>query len=243
MRRNPGMDLLEEGARDLGIELTVEQLERFEAYYRHLTEWNTRTNLTAITGYGEVRVLHFLDSLSVAYALPRKQLDGRKLIDVGSGGGFPGMPLAIAFPGLNVTLLEATGKKAEFLDALVRGLAIGNVTTLKGRAEDLGRRQEYRERYDFAVARAVAGMRTLVEYTLPFVRVNGIFIASKGADASQEAEAASSGIQLLGGRVRQVVPIALPSLKEPRGLIVIEKIAATPAKYPRRAGVPSKKPL
>lgn len=243
MRRNPGMDLLEDGARDLGIELTAEQLDRFEAYYRHLIEWNARTNLTAITDYKEVRLLHFLDSLSVAVALPRGQLNGRRLIDVGSGGGFPGVPLAIVFPGLHVTLLEATGKKADFLDTLTRVLAIGNVTTLRGRAEDLGRREEYRERYDFAVARAVAGMRTLAEYALPFVGVSGIFVASKGAGAVEEAASASGAVQLLGGRIRQVVPIALPSLKEPRGLVVVDKVAPTPANYPRRAGVPSKRPL
>jgi 16S rRNA (guanine527-N7)-methyltransferase len=237
------MNLLEEGARGFGVELTREQLDRFEAYYRHLVEWNARINLTAITGYGEVRVLHFLDSLSVVCALPRERLADRKLIDVGAGAGFPGVPLAIAFPQLRVTLLEATGKKVAFLDDLARALALDNVTTLQGRAEDLGQREEHREQYDLAVARAVAGMRTLVEYALPFVRVNGTVIASKGADAAEETEAAAKAIQQLGGELRQVVPVVLPTLDEPRGLAVIEKVAPTPARYPRRAGVPSKRPL
>jgi 16S rRNA (guanine527-N7)-methyltransferase len=237
------MRLLYEGAREFGVELTRDQLNRFEVYYRYLVEWNTRINLTAITGYGEVRVLHFLDSLSVACVLPREQLDDRKMIDVGAGGGFPGVPLAIAFPQLRVTLLEATGKKAAFLDNLSRALGLANVTTLRGRAEEWGQREEYRERYDLAVARAVAEMRTLVEYTLPFVRVNGLFIASKGADAAEETQAAAGAIQMLGGRVRQLVPVVLPTLDEPRHLVVIEKVAPTPARYPRRVGVPSKKPL
>jgi 16S rRNA (guanine527-N7)-methyltransferase len=235
--------LLYESAREFGVELTQEQLDRFDAYYRHLVEWNTRINLTAITGREEVRVLHFLDSLSVACALPHDALAGRKLIDVGAGAGFPGVPLAIAFPGLRVTLLEATGKKAAFLDDLARALALDNVTTLRGRAEELGRREEYREQFDLAVARAVAQMRTLVEYTLPFVRANGIFVASKGIDASEETQAATGAIQLLGGRVKKLVPVVLPTLDAPRYLVVIGKVSPTPARYPRRTGVPSKRPL
>ena len=171
------------------------------------------------------------------------QLDNRSLIDVGSGGGFPGVPLAIAFPKLRVTLLEATGKKVAFLENLSRALALENVTTRQGRAEELGQREDHRERYDLAVARAVAEMRTLVEYTLPLVRVKGIFIASKGADAEQETQAAAGAIQRLGGQVRQLVPVVVPELHEPRQLVVIDKVAPTPTRYPRRPGVPSKKPL
>ncbi len=236
------MNLLQEGAREFGVELSQDQLDRFEAYYRHLAEWNTRLNLTAITGYGEVQVLHFLDSLSLACVLSRAQLD-RKLIDVGAGGGFPGVPLAIAFPELEVTLLEATGKKVAFLDDLTRALALRNVTTVKGRAEELGHREEYRERYDLTVARAVAEMRTLVEYTLPFVRLGGMLVASKGAEAAEETAAAAGAVQVLGGRVSQLVPVVLPTLDAPRHLVVIEKVAPTPARYPRRAGLPSKRPL
>lgn len=237
------MNLLQEGAREFGVELSQDQLERFEAYYRHLVVWNTRLNLTAIKGYSEVQVLHFLDSLSLACVLPRAQLGNRKLIDVGAGGGFPGVPLAIAFPELEVTLLEATGKKVAFLEDLSRALALRNVSTVKGRAEELGQREEHRERYDLAVARAVAEMRTLVEYTLPFVRVGGRFVASKGAEAAEETEAAAGAVKLLGGRVSQLVPVVLPTLDAPRHLVVIEKVAPTPARFPRRAGLPSKRPL
>jgi 16S rRNA (guanine527-N7)-methyltransferase len=237
------MNLLAEGARAFGVDLGQDQLDRFEAYYRRLVEWNARINLTAITGYAEVQVLHFLDSLSVACALPRESIAGREMIDVGSGAGFPGVPLAITFPQLRVSLLEATAKKVAFLDDLVRGLGLDNVRTLRGRAEDLGQRQEHRERYDYAVARAVAEMRTLVEYALPFVRVNGIFVASKGADAAEESGTAAGAIERLGGRLHQLVPVSLPTLDEPRALVVIEKIAPTLARYPRRAGVPAKRPL
>lgn len=235
--------LLSEGAREFGVDLTPDQLGRFETYYRLLVEWNTRTNLTAITGEDEVRVLHFLDSLSVARVLPPERREGATLIDVGAGGGFPGVPLAIAFPGLKVTLLEATGKKVAFLQELTRVLALGNVTTVQGRAEELARSEEHRERYDVAVARALAAMPTLAEYTLPFVRVNGLLIAMKGVDAAEETEQATGAIELLGGRVRELCPIHLPGLDAPRHLVVVDKVAPTPVRYPRRPGVPAKKPL
>ncbi len=237
------MSILQEGARDFDLELPPAQLEQFEAYSRHLAEWNERVNLTAITDYDRVQVLHFLDSLSVARALPRESLDGRSLIDVGTGAGFPGVPLAIVFPALQVTLLEATGKKTAFLDFLTRELSLGNVRVVKGRAEELGHQAEYRERYDFATARAVAEMRTLVEYTLPFVRVGGLFAASKSADAAEETKQAAHAIQVLGGQLRRLIPVTLSTLNEPRHIVVVAKIAATPPKYPRRSGMPEKKPL
>jgi 16S rRNA (guanine527-N7)-methyltransferase len=243
----PPMSLLQDGAREFGVELTDAQIDQFNAYYRHLVEWNARVNLTAITGYSEVEVLHFLDSLSVARALPGLTGFGKpvrsRLIDVGAGGGFPGVPLAIAFPHLQVTLLEATGKKAIFLDFLTRALSLDNATVLKGRAEDLGRRAEYREQFDFATARAVAELRTLVEYVLPFLRSGGILAASKGADAAEESERAAHAISALGGQLRELIPIRLPTLNEPRYLVVVEKVTPTPDKYPRRAGMPEKKPL
>ncbi len=237
------MSLLQDGAREFGIELSAEQIDRFNAYYEHLVEWNARINLTAITGYSQVEVLHFLDSLSVARALRPGGLDGKKLIDVGAGAGFPGLPLAIAFPELNVTLLEATGKKALFLDFVSRALGLPNVAVLKGRAEELGHRPEHREQYDFATARAVAEMRTLVEYTLPFVRVGGLFAASKSADAAEETAQAAHALEALGGRLRELVPVTLPTLDALRNIVVVDKIAPTPERYPRRPGVPEKKPL
>ncbi len=237
------MSTLQAAARTFGVELSDRQIEQFNAYYEYLVEWNARINLTAITGYSQVETLHFLDSLSIARALPPGQLHDKKLIDVGAGGGFPGVPLAIAFPELQVTLLEATGKKAIFLDFLARTLALENVVVLKGRAEDLGQRAEYREQYHFATARAVAELRTLVEYVLPLLQTGGFFVASKSADAAAEAQQAKHAIELLGGQVREFIPINLPTLDEPRQLVVIEKVAATPSKYPRRAGMPEKRPL
>jgi 16S rRNA (guanine527-N7)-methyltransferase len=237
------MSTLGDGAREFGIELSAGQIDAFNSYYKQLVEWNARVNLTAITGYSQVEVLHFLDSLSVVPALPRGELDGKTLVDVGAGAGFPGVPLAIALPYLHVTLLEATGKKAVFLDFISRELGLENVAVLRGRAEDLSQKPEYRERFHYATARAVAGMRTLVEYTLPFVRVGGLFAASKSADAAEETRAAAHAIDLLGGRLRELVPVTLPTLNELRYIVVVEKVAPTPTRYPRRAGVPERKPL
>ncbi|MGB8646131.1 MAG: 16S rRNA (guanine(527)-N(7))-methyltransferase RsmG [Anaerolineae bacterium] len=240
------MPLLDTGARAFGLDLTPAQLDRFELYYRQLVDWNARVNLTAITEYPQVLVKHFLDSLSAALALPQPfgvALAGKRLIDVGAGAGFPGMPLAIAFPQLHVTLLEATGKKAIFLDQLARALDLTNVVTLKGRAEELGQKGDYREEYDFATARAVAELRTLVEYTLPFVRVGGTFIAYKSIEVEQEIAAAGHAAAELGGRWGRTIPVHLPGTPETRYLVTVDKVSPSPIRYPRRTGVPEKKPL
>ena len=240
------MTVLYDGAREFGLDLTREQVDQFDLYYHQLVDWNARINLTAITEYTQVLVKHFLDSLSVALALPRPfetKLQGKKLIDVGAGAGFPGVPLAIAFPQLQVTLLEATGKKAIFLDQLGRALDLANVSVLRGRAEELGQKPEYREVFDFAAARAVAELRSLVELTLPFVSVGGALIAQKSLDVQAEAETAANAIRALGGARREVIPVRLPGVPEPRYLVVVDKVAPTPEKYPRRAGMPEKRPL
>ncbi len=237
------MSLLYESARQFGLELTPDQLASFETFYRLLIEWNARFNLTSITEYDEVQVKHFLDSLSLVRALPNKSLEGAELMDIGAGAGFPGVPLAIAFPRLQVTLLEATGKKVRFLDEAVRALSLENVSAIKGRAEELGHDAAHREQYDLVVARAVAHLRTLVEYTLPFARVGGIFVAYKGAGADHETYAAAHAIQVFGGQVRELIPIELPGIEDTRQLVVIDKVAPTPNLYPRRSGLPEKKPL
>lgn len=236
------MSFLNQHAREFGVELDPSQEARFEAYYRLLAEWNERVNLTAIIEYGEVQLKHFLDSLTAA-PLVRDRAENARLIDVGAGAGLPGAPLAIVFPYLRVTLLEATGKKVRFLDELVRELPIENATALKGRAEELAHDPTHREQYDFAVARALADMRTLVEYCLPFVKPGGSLIAYKGVEAEAETSAAARAIETLGGRVREVIPVRLPTLAVRRHLVVVDKIAATPARYPRRSGMPEKKPL
>jgi 16S rRNA (guanine527-N7)-methyltransferase len=227
-------------ARAFGVELGPAQWSAFETYYRELVAWNARVNLTAINGWDEVAVKHFMDSLSVALALHAHP--PRNLIDIGSGAGFPGLPLKIAFPAVHVTLLEATGKKVEFLRHLIATLELNDVAALHARAENLAHEVDHRDKYDVAVARAVANLATLVEYALPFVRLGGLFVAQKGMQVEDEVRRAEQATSALGGRVRHVLPVELPGL-EPRHLIVIEKTAPTPPKYPRRAGVPEKKPI
>ncbi len=233
------MSILAKHAREFGIELSSAQLDAFELYQRDLVTWNQRVNLTAITARDEIIVKHFLDSLSVALVLPALTVS---LIDIGSGAGFPGVPLKIAFPAIRVTLLEATGKKIEFLKHIITQLALSDTRAIHGRAEELSRDAAHREKYDVAVGRAIAELPTLVEYAVPLVRVGGVFIAQKGVNVDEEVRRAERAVIELGGRLSAVVLVQLPGL-EPRHLIVVEKIAATPAKYPRSAGAPKKKPL
>jgi len=247
------MRLLSESARHLGLELNEEHLEAFEIYCRELVAWNRKFNLTAITDYDEVQIKHFLDSLTCLLAIQdlRSEVQGRvldleagaKVIDIGAGAGFPGLPLKIVCPGLRLTLLEATGKKVRFLEHMVSRLGLENVEVIKGRAEELGRDAAHRERYDLALARAVATLPVLVEYALPFCRLGGLFVAQKGPEGDAEAKAAEGAMATLGGALRRIVHLELPVLAEPRSLVVIEKIAPTPQKYPRRPGIPSKRPL
>ena len=229
---------LADSARAFGITLTPAQDDAFETYYRELVAWNARVNLTAITARDDVLVKHFLDSLSVAPQLR----DGQRVIDLGAGAGFPGIPLKIVLPHLRLTLLEATGKKVAFLKHIIAQLDLRDAVAIQARAEDLGHHAAHRAQYDVAVARAVANLATLLEYALPFVRQGGIFIAQKGVAVDEEIRAAARALDLLGGRVRDVAPVQLPGL-EPRHLVVVEKVATTPDQYPRRAGIPERKPL
>lgn len=237
------MSILYQHARAFGIDLTPIQQEQFEKYYRLLVEWNEKFNLTTITAYNDVQLKHFLDSLSAAPILIGAGVLEKKLIDVGAGAGLPGMPLALALPDLRVTLLEATGKKVRFLDEVTREIGLENVTAVHARAEEYARDAKHREQFDFAVARALAPMRTLVEYTLPFVRVGGIMIAYKALDADQETHQAKRGIEMLGGKLREIITVKLGDLDDVRHLVVIDKIAHTPATYPRAGGAPKNKPL
>jgi len=241
------MITLADAAREFGIALTPEQQQAFDVYYRELITWNTRMNLTAITDHAQVIVKHFLDSLSVVPILHPERSEAQSkdavcLIDIGTGAGFPGIPLKIALPDLRLTLLETTGKKVEFLKHMIAELKLRDTVAIQARAEDLGRDTHHRERYDVAVARAVANMATLAEYALPFVRKGGVFIAQKGIEVDDEVRQAAHAMKVLGGRVCEIVPVQLPGL-EPRHLIVVEKIAATPETYPRRAGIPARKAL
>ncbi|MCY4575440.1 MAG: 16S rRNA (guanine(527)-N(7))-methyltransferase RsmG [Chloroflexi bacterium] len=237
------LPLLREWADKLGAPLAEHQLDAFRIYREELLGWTAkRTNLTAITEPDEVESRLFLESLWCAMALPTTE--GLRLVDVGTGGGFPGLPLAIAFPQLHITLVEATGKKITFLEHVVGVLGLRNCHVVQGRAEDLGHEPDHREVYDVATARAVAPMPTLVELCLPFVRMNGLLIAPKGADAEQEINDASDALSALGGASEGIV---LPDLNTPipadHRLVVISKTTPSPYRYPRRNGVPAQRPL
>jgi len=223
-----------------GKSLSPRQLELFKQYERELLDWNNRFNLTAISDSNGIRVKHFLDSLACLLAIPPS---AKSLIDIGCGAGFPGIPLKIAIPELRLTLVDSVGKKVQFCQHVTTVLHLDKVEVLQKRAEEIGQLSGYREKYDVAVARAVANMPILMEYLLPLVRVGGIAIAMKGSSAPAETHTAERAIRLLGGHLRQLIPIALPGVAEDRYLVIIDKIAACPPQYPRRTGIPSKKPL
>jgi 16S rRNA (guanine527-N7)-methyltransferase len=237
------MEQLLAGARQLlGLDLTSSQRRAFQTYYQELADWNARFNLTAITDRQGVQVRHFLDSLSCLLALGNDAQEQR-VIDVGSGAGFPGLPLKIVRPALRLTLLEATGKKADFLQHLVALLQLSDVHIIHARAEEIGQDPLQRESYDWVLARAVAALPALVEYLLPLCRLGGRCLAQKGEQAAAEVSEAEAAILLLGGRLNRLLPVELPGLAETRHLVIIDKIARTPAKYPRRPGMPAKSPI
>jgi len=237
------MEKLESGAEKLGLRLTPRQLEQFQLYYQELIEWNRRLNLTAITDYDEVQVKHFLDSLTVVQALKLPLSKGMKLIDVGTGAGIPGIPLKMLLPEIELVLLDATKKKASFLEHITEKLRIKSTGVVVGRAEEVAHRPEYRQQFDLVLSRAVAGLSTLVELTLPFCAVGGRFIAQKKGSIQAEVQAARQAISLLGGELTDVESIDLPEFGDKRWLVVIDKVGETPAQYPRRPGVPAKRPL
>jgi 16S rRNA (guanine527-N7)-methyltransferase len=224
----------------IGIHLSSSQVRLFSNYEHELLVWNEKFNLTAIREPESIRTKHFLDSLS---AILEIKTSPNKLIDVGTGAGFPGIPLKIIFPSMQLTLLESVGKKAEFYRHMVDVLQLENVEVLNIRAEDLGQNPRYREKFDWAVARAVASMPILMEYLLPLVKVGGSVLAQKGENAHAEAQTAEKAILLLGGNLRRITKVTLPGVVEERFLVLVDKKATTPSQYPRRAGLPSRKPL
>ncbi len=227
--------------RQLGVRLTRSQLSALSLYERELVDWNTRFNLTAIRDPQEIHIKHFLDSLTCLLAM-RETPVGR-LIDVGTGAGFPGIPIKILYPKMQLTLVESVGKKAEFCRHVVRILDLQGVEVIQERAETIGQDPIYREQYDWAVARAVAILPVLAEYLLPLVRVGGSMLAMKGESGPAEAHSAEHALRVLGGHLRQLLPVTLPGVAEERYLVVIDKVAATPSGYPRKVGVPAKRPL
>ena len=237
------MEQLVTGASLLGIEFTSEKVNAFQTYYQELTDWNSRINLTAITDFQDVQVKHFLDSLTVAIALPQPLSANFRLIDVGSGGGFPGLPLKIVFPRVQLVLLESTNKKAEFLRHMVQVLALEDAGVVSSRAEEAARLPEYRQQFDVAVTRGLAEMAVLAELTLPFCRVGGRLIAQKKGDIGQELDRSRKAIDILGGRLSEVKSIAIPNFNDRRCLVIVEKVRDTPSQFPRRPGMPAKRPL
>ena len=225
----------------IGLRLTPRQAAAFQLYEQELLDWNARFNLTAIRDVEGVRTKHFLDSLSCLLVMRDRPL--HRLIDIGTGAGFPGIPLKIVLPNLQLTLVESVGKKADFCRHAVGVLKLDNVQVLIARAEESGQEAAHREQYDWAVARAVANLTTLAEFLLPLVKIGGAMLAQKGESGPAEAQSAEHAVHLLGGHLRQVKKINLPGVAEDRYLVTIDKVAATPPQYPRRVGVPGKKPL
>ena len=225
----------------LGINLTPNQIEAFQWYTNELRSWNQRYNLTAITDPNEIYIKHFVDSLS-CLQVERFRPPGN-VIDVGTGAGFPGIPLKIVYPQFQITLVESIGKKMEFCRHVVSSLGLGGVDFVQDRAERLGKNVAHRERYDWAIARAVAILPVLLEYLLPFIKLGGGAIVQKGETGPAEAHSAEKALSVLGGEIKQVLPVELPRVTETRYLIVVDKVACTPEKYPRKPGIPAKRPL
>jgi 16S rRNA (guanine527-N7)-methyltransferase len=236
---------MENFARDartlFNLQLTDTQAAAFAACERELLEWNRKFNLTAIRDEGSIRTKHFLDSLSCTLAW--KGAPPQRLIDVGTGAGFPGIPLKIVHPRMKLTLVESVGKKAMFCQHLVSVLGLEGVEVIQARAEELGQDPAHRETYDWSVARAVAKLSVLAEYLLPLTKIGGTMLAQKGESGPAEAQSAEGAFKMLGGKLRQIVPVHLPGVADDRYLVLVEKVAATPPKYPRKPGTPARQPL
>jgi len=244
------VERLIDGAKRLGLPLTTEQVASFQIYYEELVRWNRRVNLTALVDYEEVQLKHFLDSLTVALAL--KEMPSR-ILDIGTGAGLPGVPLKILYPGIGLTLVDSVHKKAAFLHHLIDMLGLEGVEVLAERAERLAHDERYRQRFDVVLSRGVAKLATLAELALPFCSLGGAFIAMKKGEIDDEVDAAKQAIDILGGRLRDVKRVSLWGSErdgwmrlgenEKRALVVVDKINHTPQRYPRRPGIPRKRPL
>lgn len=235
------MEILERGLKEFELSLNDEQRKAFQKYYDLLIEWNSFMNLTAITEPDEVCVKHFLDSVSLYKAIDCDR--EMELIDIGTGAGFPSIPLKIMFPKLKITMLDSLGKRVRFLNEVIGALNLKGITAVHSRAEDLAVKSEYRERFDICVSRAVANLSTLSEYCLPYVKIGGFFVSYKSEKVSEEVKSAQNAIKILGGEVFKQVEFTLPCSDIYRNLFMIKKVKPTPKKYPRKAGVPSKEPL
>jgi 16S rRNA (guanine527-N7)-methyltransferase len=236
------METLARDAQTLfNVHLSGRQVLALHTYEKELLEWNQKFNLTAIRDAESIRTKHFLDSFSCVLAW--KASPPNQLIDVGTGAGFPGIPLKILYPNLKLTLVESVGKKAMFCQHIVRVLGLDQVDVIQARAEDLGQDSGHREKYEWAIARAVAKLNVLSEYLIPLVKIGGAVLAQKGESGPAEAQFAEETMQLLGGKLKQLIPVNLPGVADDRYLVVVEKVAATPPRFPRKPGIPMKQPL
>lgn len=233
--------ILEQKLGELGIKQDQNQLERFHKFYQLLIEWNKVMNLTGITEYEDVVEKHFVDSLSIIKAIDLSGI--HTVIDVGTGAGFPGIPLKIAFPHLRVVLLDSLNKRIKFLDEVISQLGLTEICTIHGRAEEYARKEEYREQFDLCVSRAVSNLSTLSEYCLPYIQVGGIFVPYKSGEIDDEVEQSKKAVRILGGNIKEVMKFELPGTDIHRSFVLIHKEQHTQKKYPRKAGIPAKEPL
>lgn len=235
------MESLREKAEELGITLSDTQLFQFKIYYELLLEKNKVMNLTAITEKDDVILKHFVDSLALVKA--DCGFSRQKILDVGTGAGFPGIPLKIAFPHLQVVLLDSLNKRVKFLDEVIGALGLEQIKAIHGRAEDFARQKDYREQFDLVVSRAVANLSTLSEYCLPYVKISGMFLPYKSGKIKEELNQGKHAVKILGGSIQEVVSFVLPGTDMERTILKIEKQKTTPKRYPRKAGLPSKEPI
>ena len=235
------LTIFRKGCESLGVTLSEAQEKQFTDFYEYLIEKNKVMNLTGITEFQEVIIKHFLDSLACVKAVSMDNV--KSMIDIGTGAGFPGVPLKIAFPHVNACLLDSLKKRVGFLEETFQLLKFENISAVHGRAEEFAKNKMYREQYDLCVSRAVSNLATLSEYCLPYVKCGGVFISYKSGKVQEEAQQAEKAIKILGGKVQDIIYFQLPDSEIERSLVVIEKIKSTPARYPRKAGTPLKEPL
>lgn len=227
--------------KEMNIELSERQIDQFKRYYETLIEWNSFMNLTAITEFDQVLKKHFEDSLALVRVLDLKKQNS--LMDVGTGAGFPGIPLKIAYPHLKVVLLDSLGKRVKFLNHVIEKLELENITAVHGRAEDFSRDPQYRESFDLTVSRAVANLSSLSEYCIPYTKIGGYFVSYKSGKIEEELSQAEKAITILGGKLKSMEKFILADTDMERSFVVVEKRKATPKKYPRKAGMPSREPI